>query len=122
MIRIANNGKESLLVPAAGRYGSFMLRPGIATIHDEHWTALQALVRKMPDAYSMAVHSGALCEVPDAPPPRAEKADLFAPALDAPDETHVTLDIPEADLPPKDADALRPKKTAKKKTRKAAKK
>ncbi len=116
MIRIANNSRESLLVPAAGRYGSFMLHPGIATIHDEHWTALQALVRSMPDAYSMAVHSGALCEVPDAPPPKAEKPDLFAPAK----ETHVTLDVPDSDLPPKDADALpaKKKKTAKKRAKK----
>ena len=111
LITICNSSDDAIVIPAAGQYGSFVFRPGMATIPVKHWEAIQTLVHPMPDPLSLAMHRGTIAVAPAKPAKKAPEAEA---------DTDPAMKMPE--LPPKKAPAKKAKPAAAKKKKAKAKK
>lgn len=122
-VRIILHGTERLSMPTAGHFSRFSLRPGVHEIGAEHWEALKSA--QGPDAAELqaALAQGWIGIAGETRPPVLVTKQILVPAnseegraalaakaeAEEPDETRVTIDVPD-DEPEKPKKKARTKK------------
>lgn len=125
-------GDDAIRMPSAGRFAAFHLRPGVHTLHLNHWEAMCGSIGVDAEAFHAARASGLIGPRATMKPPvkvtrtvlvaadseegQAELARLAAAS--APEETTVTIDIPDDEIP--EDDTPKKKTPAKRKPSKKA--